>query len=230
MKALRPKSLTDLVTTRLRMEIIEGGLEFGEALSETRIAGRYGVSRTPVREAFALLDLEGLVHTEPQYGTFVFRMDRRQFDHISEARMVLERAALEFAMERDRAGLLDDWRRIVRAMTEAKDANQIKRYLNSDSEFHQTLFDRAGNPQLSEACQAISAKMAAVRNRLGANPEHTEKSFAEHLAIMDAVEAGDRQKACDLLYSHICHKGRTFWVEPEVAPPGRWERIANLTD
>lgn len=76
LKFERAKSLTEAVTERLRDEIVNGGLGFGESLSETRIAARYDVSRTPVREAFACLSLEGLVITEPQQGTFVFTIDR----------------------------------------------------------------------------------------------------------------------------------------------------------
>ena len=85
---------------RLRREIVEGEFELGQALSESKIAARYGVSRTPVREAFACLGLEGLVRTEPQQGTFVFTIDRDQFAQISEARSILETAALRLAVER----------------------------------------------------------------------------------------------------------------------------------
>lgn len=61
----RPRSLTELVCDALRREIVEGELEPGQMLSETRVAARLAVSRTPVREAFARLEREGLMRTEP---------------------------------------------------------------------------------------------------------------------------------------------------------------------
>ena len=72
----RPKSLTELVVDSLRREIVEGAVAPDESLSEVAVAKRLGVSRTPVREAFARLELEGLVYTIPQKGTFVFFPDR----------------------------------------------------------------------------------------------------------------------------------------------------------
>jgi DNA-binding GntR family transcriptional regulator len=72
----RPKSLSEEVAAQLRREIVDGTFEMGEALSESMIAARYGVSRTPVREAFAFLGQEGLVRTEPQQGTYVFKISR----------------------------------------------------------------------------------------------------------------------------------------------------------
>src|SRR5919106_7086535 len=111
--AERPRSLAEVVTTRLRREIVEGEFDFGQALSESKIAARYGVSRTPVREAFACLGLEGLVRTEPQQGTFVFTIDRAQFAQISEARSILETSALRLAIARGHADLVRHWQRFV---------------------------------------------------------------------------------------------------------------------
>ena len=116
-EAERPKSLAEVVTARLRREIVDGEFELGQALSESKIAARYGVSRTPVREAFACLGLEGLVRTEPQQGTFVFTVDRAQFAQISEARSILETSALRLAIERRHCDLVRQWNRSVEAMT-----------------------------------------------------------------------------------------------------------------
>jgi DNA-binding GntR family transcriptional regulator len=142
----RPKSLTEVVTARLRREIVEGEFEFGQALSESKIAARYEVSRTPVREAFACLGHEGLVRTEPQHGTFVFTMDRAQFAQITEARSILETAALRLAMERGYDELIREWTWLVQAMAAALRDTDAKRYCRCDGDFHQALFSLAANP------------------------------------------------------------------------------------
>ena len=225
----RPRSLAEVVTTRLRREIIEGELDFGQALSESKIAARYGVSRTPVREAFACLGLEGLVRTEPQQGTFVFTMDRAQFAQISEARSILETAALRLAVERGHTDLVRRWTWLVEGMTAALRDKDARRYSRCDGDFHQTLFELAANPFLTAAGQAFAGKMAAVRNRLGSQPEHMAKSYDQHVQLLALVERGDVGPALDLLEHHIRYKGESFWTVPASAPKSRWEKISELS-
>jgi DNA-binding GntR family transcriptional regulator len=223
-----PKSLAEVVTNRLRQEIVEGEFEFGQALSESKIAARYGVSRTPVREAFAGLGLEGLVRTEPQHGTFVFVMDRDQFAKLSETRAILETAALRIALEHARPELLRQWKRIVKAMSAAVDDGDSKRYSNCDGEFHAVLFTLADNTFLVAAGHSFAAKMAAVRNRLGAEPEHMKRSFREHKDLLSLVTSGDTAGAVTLLEKHIRDKGEDFWTIPARQMKSRWEKITEL--
>lgn len=224
----KPKSLSEVVIARLRREIVEGEFEFGQALSESKIAARYDVSRTPVREAFAILGLEGLVRTEPQYGTFVFTMDRAQFAELSETRSILETAALRLAMERNQQPLVRQWKRLVSAMGPALQENDGKRYSRQDDEFHQALFDLASNSYLDAAGQSFSAKMSAVRHRLGSRPEHMRRSYGEHARLLDLVERDQLHEALQLLEHHIRYKGESFWDAPAL-PKTRWEKISELS-
>jgi DNA-binding GntR family transcriptional regulator len=228
MKIERPRSLAEVVTARLRAEIVEGEFHFGQALSESKIATRYNVSRTPVREAFALLGLEGLVRAEPQHGTFVLTMDREQFGQISETRFILETAAFGLVLKRNRAALRTEWRRLVEAMRGALQDHDSRHYSRYDGEFHQTLFDLAVNPYLATAYQSLSPKLAAVRNRLGATPEHMERSCSEHAELLALVERGEDLQATKLLERHILDKGESFWSVEVMAPKTRWERISEL--
>lgn len=226
----RPKSLAEVVTARLRQEIVEGEFDFGEALSESRIAARYDVSRTPVREAFACLGLEGLVRTEPQRGTFVFTMDRAQFAQISETRSILETAALRLALERNHDGLVERWKAIVDEMTAAIGELDSKRYSRCDGEFHEVIFTLAENPYLAAAGHSFSAQMTAVRNRQGSQPDHMAHSYRQHQELLGLVEGGDTDATLDLLERHIRFKGESFWAIPETAPKSRWQRIDELAE
>jgi len=207
----RPRSLTGLVTDALRQEIVAGDLEPGAALSEAKIAARLAVSRTPVREAFHRLELEGLVRTEPQRGTFVFTLGPKELTDICDLRVCLETKALALSLERDRTGLAAALDGVVAAMTAARTAGDDRRYLQLDTRFHQVLFDHADNRFLNEAYQTIAAKMAALRNRLGAHPDHMAKSFAEHARIAALVANGDSATASPLLVAHIGRKEGSYW-------------------
>lgn len=224
----RPTSLAEVVTARLRREIVEGEFDLGEALSESKIATRYKVSRTPVREAFARLGLEGLVRTEPQHGTFVFTMDRTQFAQMSEARAILEAAALRLAVERSPEELVARWTRLLDQMTIAIRAGKARHYARADAEFHETLFVLSMNPYLSAARQAFAAKIAAITSRLGARPSHMGKSYGEHVELLALVRQDDAPGALALLEHHIRNKGEAFWVECEATPNSRWQRISEL--
>ena len=101
----RPKSLTELVTEALRDRIVAGDFDLGSQLSEARIAALLQVSRTPVREAFNRLEIEGLLHVAPQRGTFVFNLEPDELAKLCDARVSLETAALAAAI-RDNPGQL----------------------------------------------------------------------------------------------------------------------------
>ncbi|HEV7267980.1 MAG TPA: GntR family transcriptional regulator [Falsiroseomonas sp.] len=228
MDALPPASLAELVTARLRQEIVAGAFQFGEALSEAKVARRYDVSRTPVREAFARLEQEGLVRTEPQVGTFVFTMDREQFALLSEVRSLLEAAAFRAAAARRREPLIEDWRRETGTMAAAMREADPAAYSRADGAFHDALFRHAGNPYLEEARRSFWAKMAAVRNRLSTTPEHMAKSFAEHEELLRLLEAGQAPAAARLLERHIRNKGANFWPPAVAALRSLRERSAAL--
>ena len=226
----RPRSLGEVVTARLRREIVDGEFDLGQALSESKIASRYQVSRTPVREAFACLGLEGLVRTEPQHGTFVFMMDSEQFAQLSETRSILETAALRLAIQRNGAALVKEWKRLVGLMTVAIQAGDAKPYANADGEFHRVMIELAANPYLAAAAQSFAAKMDTVRNRQGSRPDHMEKSYREHSELLDLVARNETELALELLERHIRDKGESFWAAREPAPKSRWQRISELAE
>lgn len=211
LKIERPKSFAEQVSDVLRAQIISGERDMGEALSETKIAKELGVSRTPVREAFARLELEGLVHTEPQRGTFVFTLDRCSLLDICDVRVSLETAALKKAMERDPNGLAKSLKEITKKMTRARKKGDERDYLGLDTEFHQRLFDHAKNQFLNDAYQTIAAKMACLRNKLGNHPEHMEKSFAEHVEIASLLENEKTDEAIEVMIRHIGRKEGSYW-------------------
>lgn len=217
----RSKSLSEEVAAQLRREIVDGTFALGEGLSESMIANRYGVSRTPVREAFALLGQEGLVRTEPQQGTYVFKITREKFNQLSETRSILETGALALALHRNRRALVKKWGRIVKAMTVAAEAGSSSEYCRLDGEFHETLFVLAGNPHLQEATQSFATMVATVRNRLGADLEHMKHSYKEHIQLLELVERGLDASVKELLDRHIRHKGDSFWaaMDQHIALP-----------
>lgn len=219
MQVERPKSLTDIALAAIREAIITGKLDMGSQISEAVLATSLGLSKTPVREALLRLQGEGLVTVIPQKGTFVFSLQAGEVTALCELRLALESAALALAAERGRAALIAGWGEIIEAMREAIAAEDADAYLMQDTAFHECLIAAAANPYFTDAYALISAKVTTLRLKLGRDPFHTEKSFAEHGALLDCARNGDIAKAQDILRRHIARKEGSYWEHLNPQPP-----------
>jgi DNA-binding GntR family transcriptional regulator len=207
----RPALLADEAAARIRSMIVDGELALGQRISENVLAAHFGVSTTPVREAFALLRREGLVRIVPQSGTYVFTLEPGELTQLCELRVALEPVALRLGFERDRAGLAQRLTRIVASMRKAQADKRPNDYLHLDTKFHDVLIDLGGNAYIAEAYRIIAAKMAALRIRLGSDPHHLVKSMREHAAMAKLIGRGDLEAAETILLRHIARKEGSYW-------------------
>ncbi len=205
----RPRSLTSIVTDQIRDLIITGRLALGEALSEGMLSEQLGVSRAPVRAAFALLQSERLLEVLPQRGTFVFRYDDIELREICELRDVLEAGALRIAMARRRAALIAALRDQVTAADAARPDSSAK-YQPFDAAYHDALVRAADNSELVEAYTKISGRIRAIRFRLTQTMAQVARSQAHHWQIVTHLEAGEDDAAKALLSHHMYNSYRLF--------------------
>jgi DNA-binding GntR family transcriptional regulator len=187
----------------LQQQIVMMALKPGTALGEQMLADRYGVSRTPVREAVIRLSEEGLVDVLPQQGTFVSRLD---ITLIPEA--VIIRQALEGATVREAAriataadiNMLDD---ILAEQGLYRDRNQLDRFMEADEAFHEAL---AGIAKLPGVWSYLKpAKVHIDRARWLTLPflGRTTPVIAEHTVIRDAIAAHDPDAALAAMTTHL---------------------------
>jgi DNA-binding GntR family transcriptional regulator len=206
----RPQSLTETVTQRLRDAIVSGSLELGQPLSERQLAEMLEVSKTPVREALAQLRLEGLVLILPQRGASVFTLSQQEVVEICELRQALEASALKAAMERNRQAFAGALSATVKRMAQARARGDVKVYLNEDTQFHLCFFAHCGNRLMAKNYDLFVGKIAALRTHLAHKPQHTELSFREHEAMLDAVCGGSSAAALAVLDVHIARTKETY--------------------
>lgn len=220
----RPALLVDEVMRAIRDMIVEGRVLPGERLSENALASELGVSTTPVREAIALLRRQGLVTVQPQSGTYVFELQPGELNRLCELRFALEPAAVQLALENEGSSLPDDLDRIVADMRVAQAEGRVRDYLALDTAFHDAIIAASGNDYFTSAYALIGAKMAALRNRLGSDPHHMEKSMREHIEITEAIRARDLSRAAGILVRHIARKEGSYWEHLDPEDPTRLER------
>lgn len=203
---LAPPTLAEFVDARLRSAILTGELTPGTRLRSEHLASAWGVSPTPVREAFQRLAGEGIVVIEPQRGARVAPVDPAAAAELYELRLTLEPLALRSAMARaaDDDILGERYRAAVSAShgVLAAPHRSVLDYLNSHRAFHVALLDGCTNARLHRL--AVQLHDHTQRFQIaGAGYERRGDAAAEHRQLCDAVLAGDADTACSILTTHL---------------------------
>ena len=155
--------LAATVAERLRQAIIDAELPLGSELSEVGLAERLGVSRTPVREALSLLQLQGMVNIIPQRGSYVFFPTQQDLVDLCEYRIVIELRAVTFSISRQRDETLIELRETVAAMEAAREVNEPLAYCRADTAFHETFIKNCRNRYLQEGYALAAGPIATLR-------------------------------------------------------------------
>ena len=206
----RPRSLTQSALVQIRDAIVAGDLGLGQPLSERALSETLHISKTPVREALARLRLEGLVRIYPQRGACVFSLSAPEVIEICELRLALESAALRYAVERGGEAFRSGLAAVVDSMRASKAAGDRKAYLRQDTAFHSCFCEHSGNALMAQTYALFAGKIAALRTHLSHKPHHTELSFSEHLAMLEAVRRDDVTGALAILDVHIARTRTTY--------------------
>ncbi|MFK7854715.1 MAG: GntR family transcriptional regulator [Granulosicoccus sp.] len=207
----QPKSLMEVTVEKIREAIVSGELPLGSKLSEQRLADTLGVSRSPVRDALAALQSEGLVTISPKRGSFVFTPDLRIVDELCEQRSILETAALRLGIERNYKELMRQLNRISVEMHKALDANDLHAYTSWDQQLHQVIIESADNRVLTKSYNHTISPLKALRTHLFTiMSENTDRSMNQHIAVIDAARAKKADLATSLLDEHIRHLAAAF--------------------
>lgn len=197
----RPKSLTDLAVERIRAAIVEGRLAFGEQLSEAALALKFGISKTPVREALLRLKLDRLVDIQPQRGTFVFTLAPDEVRELTAYRQIIEGEALALGMRRDLRGLVqalkDNLARMPRRGSDPRRVHAL------DTEFHDTIVGASANRHLVAAYALVGHRIQALRYRLPVDDEQVEHCQQNHRRIVARIATGDVRRAQTILREHV---------------------------
>jgi DNA-binding GntR family transcriptional regulator len=178
----------------IKARILEGGLQPGEALSESEWAETIGISRTPVREAIQLLAQEGLVEVFPKRGTLVARLSVRDVRESFELRQAIEGFSAKLAAERR----TDEQ---IAAMRAALAAPREDGY-DTGVDFHALLVQAANNLYLEREFISVGGRIE-LASRLASNATGHYASDSTHEVILAAIESGDGEGAEAAMRRHL---------------------------
>lgn len=201
---------SDPIADALENEIVTGTLEDGARLDETALAERFGVSRTPIREALQRLASTGLVEQRPRRGVFVAQPGPvellEMFEVMAELECICARLAAARLTDDDLAALGEADAACARAVTDG----DTDLYYLANERFHLRLYAACGNRFLEgEACR-LHRRLKPFRRIQLRLRGRMSQSLEEHRAVLTALRAGDAAAASTALHAHVSVQGEKF--------------------
>ncbi len=171
-------------------------------LDERQLAADLGVSRTPIREAMARLENEGLVRTVPRRGIFVVRKSKREIIEIVHAWAALESMAARLITLHASDDEISSLRRIFSIFQNGQVAAHIDEYSEANLVFHQAVMEMAHSDVLKRLAENLFIHMRAIRHRTIGEDRRFERSIIDHMHIIEVLEERDTELAERLVRDH----------------------------
>jgi DNA-binding GntR family transcriptional regulator len=189
----------------------------GTFLAERQLAQRLGMSKTPVKAALERLELEGFITVSPQQGIVVRDLTVHEIADQYEIRSALESFVLRATAGRLTGGQVARLRANLEAQEDIRGSGRVAEGVELDAEFHLLFAEFLGNQEILRVMRQLREKMQRVITKVfQINPARLDNSYDEHLAIAEAVIAGDGPRAARLIEAHLA-RGKQLILSPRRA-------------
>ena len=204
------KYLRDHIFEEIQQAIYSGKLSSEERLTESKIAKKLGVSRTPVREALYRLASLGLIKMIPHRGFIISQWSLKEIEDVLDLRIVLESFAIKLAIERIQPKEIEEFKELIKQMEEAVLNKDNIRASSLNTLFHDKIITSSNNMALLEVIEPIKSKIYHFRIMSIYSEHRLEESFKEHKDILNTIIAKDIKSAQKLITEHIKKVGLTI--------------------
>jgi DNA-binding GntR family transcriptional regulator len=200
-----PQSAADRAYAFVKARIITGGYPGGTLISEGEVCEALHISRTPVREAFLRLSVEGLLRLYPKRGALVVPVSASEIHDVLDARLLIEQHAARTAIAAGRhSELAAELRAILGRHSDPGIPRDAYRFTELDQRFHGALVEAAGNRLLADFYAALHDRQLRMGTAaLRRDPGRYDTVLAEHTALADLIDAGDAEAAAGALAGHL---------------------------
>jgi DNA-binding GntR family transcriptional regulator len=200
---LRVPSLKEAVTEEIRGLIHREELAVGRRVSIEDLATRFGVSRTPVRDALFELRAEGLVSIESRVGVFVRAIGDREAMDVYAIKVALEPLMAQLAAERGTLEQRQDFYQSVGELDADAKAGDVAHYVSLLESRRARLLEMANSVALKDSLSVLEGRIRLLRFRNLSQPRQLERSAKQHRAIALAIQAGDGDAAHEAMRLHM---------------------------
>lgn len=197
---LTRRTASEAVAEQLRSEIQRGSLHPGDRLRQGEVAARFGVSTTPVREAFALLQAQGLVRIDPHRGAIIFHPTTDDLRELYDIRESLEALAIGGAVGRLAPADLADLQRLIDRMKKTKDDQQ---WIDLNNVFHARIYAAASKPRLEKMINNLRDASSSYIHMYITRRPHADRPDVEHQEILNALKGIDAERADRAVRQHL---------------------------
>ncbi|RDE19829.1 GntR family transcriptional regulator [Motiliproteus coralliicola] len=188
---------------QLRASIHSGQLEAGSRIREAELADRFGISRTPIREAIRRLESEGLVCSSTHKGMMVTQLDYQSVIELYQMRELLEGAAAAQTARLASDAELSALRNLLNAERQAAEQGAIQQQARINKTFHQALYQAAHNRYLIKSLGSLQDAMALLGSTTYQVGNRNADAIEEHETLMQALEARNPEQAEKIARAHI---------------------------
>lgn len=188
---------------QIASDIMTGDLPLGMRLNEHGLAERYGVSRTPVREALRHLAVTGLIETRPRRGAAVAKVSTTQLEELFVAMGEMEATCARLAAMSmtpiERRRLVE----LHRQMGDLATRKTRNAYSDANVRFHVMIYRGSHNPTLADIATGLRSRLAPFRRAQFQAPGRLRSSHAEHNVVVEAITRGDAATAHSAMLNHV---------------------------
>lgn len=217
-KHLTVASAGERVVTDLRMRIIAQDIEKDVVLSENQVAKEYEVSRSPVREAFKVLEQEGLIRLQ-RMGAVVVGFRETDIDELYDIRLMIESFVFERVLKNNNEALIMELQQIIEMMRIAVKYKDADEFSFKDIVFHETIVKSIQHQQILMLWSNIRPVMEcliilSMRHRMETNVADFERVLTNHELMVESIRKKDRQIAERSFYQNfndVLNEQSTFW-------------------
>jgi DNA-binding GntR family transcriptional regulator len=200
------KSLHDQLASHLRDMIMEGVFKPGERIQEQDLCDRFGVSRTPIREALRVLSAEGLLTVTPNRGARISLSTVEEIEELYPLIGALEGLAGELACSRISDDEIDRIDGLHKKMVGHYRDGEFVASKKINRDIHEAIFDAAGNASLTALYRNLMIRTHSIRYFVRKSPERWSQAIDDHEQIIRALRARDGVRLGQILREHLQHK------------------------
>ena len=208
----RHQTLREKILETIRDAILKGTMKPGERVSEPDLAERFGISRTPIREAFRQLESEGYLQVVPRKGAVVASLSERDIEEFYAIKIILEGFAARMAADKLTEKEIERLESINTRLHKIASEGDVKAFFRVHNEFHEVFIKAAGNEKLSEMINQLVMKFKRLRLASLSQPGRMEVSIEDHSDMIQAFKDHDGNRA-DSLVRHAATIGADVLIQ-----------------
>ena len=212
-------TLREKILETIRDAISSGALKPGEKVAEPELAERFGISRTPIREAFRQLESEGYLTVIPRKGAVVVSFSTKEVEEFYAIKSILEGYAANLACRNLSEKEIDKLTAINEKLRQLAEGDDIKHFFKIHNDFHELFRKAADNSKLDELISSLVGKFQRLRYASLSKPGRMKISVQEHNKIIEAFRARDPELAEQLVRKNAEYGGRVLMEGGEIALP-----------